>query len=136
MAYALLFLRILPVPFFEEFVHDYNENGDEFLQEDLNNVLKKIIPDETAEGQYNYPGEKHYEAVESWPDAKDYLPNGDRSALLNGDAHLKARLLGSSQVFEVDNGKLGVGVTGYIYFVDFDRTRERNRKCRVIILGE
>lgn len=31
--------------FFEEFVHDYNEAGDEFLQEDLNDVLKKIIPD-------------------------------------------------------------------------------------------
>ena len=31
--------------FFEEFVHDYNENGDEFLQEDLNNALAKIIPD-------------------------------------------------------------------------------------------
>ena len=30
--------------FFEEFVHDYNEAGDEFLQEDLNDVLKKIIP--------------------------------------------------------------------------------------------
>ena len=32
--------------FFEEFVHDYNENGDEFLQADLNNVLKKIIPED------------------------------------------------------------------------------------------
>lgn len=28
--------------FFEEFCHDYNEDGDEFLQEDLNNVLAKI----------------------------------------------------------------------------------------------
>lgn len=27
--------------FFEEFVHDYNEAGDEFLQEDLNNVLER-----------------------------------------------------------------------------------------------
>lgn len=122
--------------FFEEFVHDYTENGDEFLQADLNNVLKKIIPDNTAEGQYNYPGEKHYEAVQSWPDADDYLPNGDRRALLNCDAHLKATLLGSSQVFEVDNGKLGVGTTGYIYFADFDRTRSRTRKCKIIIMGE
>lgn len=122
--------------FFEEFVHDYTESGDEFLQADLNNVLKKIIPDNIAEGQYNYPGEKHYEAVASWPDAESYLPNGDRSALFNCDAHLKATLLGSSEVFEVDNGKLGVGVTGYIYFVDFDRTRSRNRKCKVIVLGE
>lgn len=122
--------------FFEEFVHDFTEDGDEFLQVDLNNVLKKIIPDHTEAGQYNYPGEEHYKAVESWPDAKEYLPNGDRTALFNGDAHLKATLLGSSEVFEVDNGKLGVGVTGYIYFVDFDRTRSRNRKCKIIIMGE
>ena len=27
--------------FFEEFVHDYTEDGDEFLQVDLNNVLEK-----------------------------------------------------------------------------------------------
>ncbi|SKC63582.1 YjbQ family protein [Maledivibacter halophilus] len=122
--------------FFEEFVHDYTEDGDEFLQVDLNNVLQKIIPDNVAQGQYNYPGEKHYEAVESWPNAEDYLPNGDRSALFNCDAHLKSTLLGSSQILEVDEGKLGVGKTGYVYFVDFDRTRSRSRKCRVIILGE
>ena len=43
--------------------NDYTENGDEFLQADLNNILQKLIPDNIAEGQYNYPGEKHYEAV-------------------------------------------------------------------------
>lgn len=122
--------------FFEEFVHDYTENGDEFLQADLNDVLKKIIPDNIAEGQYRYPGEKHYEAVASWPNAEDYLPGGDRTALLNCDAHLKATLIGSSETFEVDNGKLGVGTTGYVYFVDFDRTRSRTRKCKIIVMGE
>ena len=65
--------------FFEEFVHDYTEDGDEFLQVDLNNVLEKIIPNQTDYGQYTYPGEKHYEAVESWPDAEVYLPGGDRT---------------------------------------------------------
>lgn len=122
--------------FFEEFVHDYTEDGDEFLQKDLNLVLKKIIPDNIAEGQYNYPGKKHYKAVASWKNAEEYLPNGDRTALLNCDAHLKATLIGSSETFEVDNGNLGVGTTGYIYFVDFDRTRARTRKCKIIIIGE
>lgn len=122
--------------FFEEFVHDYNEAGDEFLQEDLNDVLKKIIPDHVSEDQYNYPGEEHYKAVESWPDADTYLPNGDRTALFNGDAHLRSTLIGSSATLEVDEGKLGVGATGYVYFVDFDRTRERTRKCKIIVIGE
>lgn len=122
--------------FFEEFVHDFNEDGDEFLQADLNKVLAKIIPDQTSADVYTYPGEEHYAAVASWPDAEAYLPGGDRTALWNGDAHLKATILGSSQVFDVDNGKLGVGTTGYIYFVDFDRTRPRTRKCKIIIMGE
>ncbi len=122
--------------FFEEFVHDFNEAGDEFLQEDLNNVLAKIIPDQTGEGIYNYPGEKHYEAVRSWPDWEVYLPGGDRKALWNGDAHLKATMIGSSEVLDVTDGKLGVGETGYVYFVDFDRTRERTRKCRITVIGE
>lgn len=122
--------------FFEEFVHDITENGDEFLQIDLNNALGKLIPDQISADQYQYPGPKHYEAVESWPDAEAYLPGGDRTALFNGDAHLKATLIGSSETFEVADGRLGVGVTGYIYFVDFDRTRERDRNCSIIVIGE
>lgn len=31
---------------FEEFVHDKDFNGDEFLQVDLNNILDKIVPRE------------------------------------------------------------------------------------------
>jgi thiamine phosphate synthase YjbQ (UPF0047 family) len=122
--------------FFEEFVHDHNKSGDEFLQQDLNQVLAKIIPDHVSADQYAYPGEEHYKAVESWPDAASYLPSGDRTALFNGDAHLKSTLLGSSEVFDVDNGKLEAGMTGYVYFVDFDRTRARERKCKIIVIGE
>lgn len=122
--------------FFEEFVHDFNEAGDEFLQQDLNDVLTKIIPDQVNADIYTYPGEEHYKAVESWSNAAEYLPDGDRKALWNCDAHLKATLIGSSQTFDVDNGKLGVGTTGYVYFVDFDRTRPRTRKCKIIIIGE
>lgn len=122
--------------FYEEFVHDVNENGDEFLQEDLNNALEKIIPAHDSAESYIYPGEEHYQAVESWPNANDYLPGGDRSALWNADAHLKATILGSSETFEVSDGKLAVGKTGYIYFADFDTTRPRERKCSIVIIGE
>ena len=122
--------------FFEEFVHDYTEDGTEFLQADLNDVLKKIIPDHTDANQYLYPGIKHYEAVEQWPDVENWLPGGDRTLLFNGDAHLRATIIGSSQTFEVADGKLGVGETGYVYFVDFDRSRSRTRKCKLVIMGE
>ena len=41
-----------------------------------------------------------------------------------------------SVFFDVEDGKLGVGVTGYVYFVDFDRTRPRERKCKIVVIGE
>lgn len=122
--------------FFEEYVHDKMDNGDDFLQADLNDVLDKIIPRQLEANQFRYPGPEHFAAVRSWPNAAAYLPNDDISDLYNGDAHLRATLLGSSQTFEVTEGKLGVGVTGYIYFVDFDRTHPRKRKCSVIVIGE
>lgn len=122
--------------FFEEFVHDVDENGTEFLQNDLNAALEKIIPNQTGWGQYQYPGEEHFKAVEAWPDTAAYLPNGDRTALWNCDAHLKATLIGSSETFEVADGTLGVGTTGYCYFVDFDRARARTRKCTIVVMGE
>lgn len=122
--------------FFEEYAHDEDETGNESLQVDLNNVLEKIIPDHDSAETFVYPGEEHYQAVESWPNAEDYLPGGDRTALWNGDAHLKATIIGSSEVFDVSSGKLGVGSTGYIYFADFDRTRSRQRKCKIAVIGE
>lgn len=125
--------------YYDEWAHDLMEDGTDFLQQDLNNVLGKIVPEQRdfppAEG-YNYPGEEHFVAVESWPTAKEYLPGGDRSQLLNADAHLKANLMGSSQVFPVIDGALGFGVTGYIFFADWDRARARGRACRVTVIGE
>ena len=117
--------------FFEEYAHD----GDESLQHDLNVGLAKIFPDHVDANTYTYPGEEHYKAVEAWPNAKEYLPNG-RQDLWNGDAHLRSTLIGSSEVFDVTEGKLGVGSTGYIYFEDFDRTRGRQRRCVITVLGE
>ena len=90
--------------FFEEYVHDTMPNGKEFIQQDLDNALAKIIPDQTAWGQYFYPGLKHLEEVEAWPDYLKYLPSGTREELWNADAHLKATILGNSATFEVDNG--------------------------------
>ena len=122
--------------FFEEYVHDVMPNGKEFIQQDLDNCLAKIIPDQTAWGQYYYPGVQHLEEVESWPDYLKYLPSGTREELWNADAHLKATILGNSATFVVEDGALGVGKTGYIYFVDFDRTHERDRRCKVVVIGE
>ena len=122
--------------FYEEYVHDRMPDGKEFLLQDLDNVLKKIIPDQTAWGQYFYPGTMHLEEVESWDDYLKYLPSGTREELMNADAHLRSTILGNSATFSVEDGKLATGKTGYIYFVDFDRTHPRSRRCKVVVMGE
>lgn len=120
--------------FLEEFTSDTDEFGDEYLQIDLNDILDNIAPPHVDEDVYNYPGEMHYQNVESWPNAEKYLPGGDRSALWNGDAHLKSTIIGASETLNVVDGELGVGSTGYIYFADFDRTRPRERTCTITII--
>ena len=50
--------------FYEEFTHDFDERGNEFLQNDLNTVLEKIIPNHTSATTYSYPGPEHYKDVQ------------------------------------------------------------------------
>ena len=119
--------------FFEEFVHDLDYNGDEFLQVDLNRVLERIVPREVTEGtDYRYPGAKHLDFLLSL-NHKDHP--SDPAVLLNGDAHIRASLLGASEIFVVKEGQLMTGVVGSIYFVDFDQNRVRDRICHLNFIG-
>lgn len=124
--------------FFEEYIHDYTEEGDEYLQADLNDVLEKIVPTHKTSEQYRYPGPRHFEEVFSWPEEKirSFLPHMQKSECYNADGHLRSTLIGNSVTLDVEKGKLGVGLTGYIYFVDFDCTHERKRHCKIIVFGK
>ena len=122
--------------FSEEYDHDHTPTGDTFLQADLSDGLEKIFPEQHDWSTYRYPGLDHFEEVESWPNPEQYLPNMDRRMLWNGDAHLRSTLIGSNQTFEVADGKLQMNGLASIFFVDYDRTRERTRKVRVIVVGE
>lgn len=119
--------------FFEEFMHDRNYYGDEYLQVDLNHVLDRIVPVQKTENQYYSPGPEHiaYGMAKTDPDypAKEWT-------MLNTDGHLRSTLLGSSETLIVKDGELLNGKVGYVYFVDFDQTRERNRVCNIVIIGE
>ncbi|MCB2831226.1 YjbQ family protein [Streptococcus dysgalactiae] len=122
--------------FFEEYTHDKDAEGDDFLNLDLSEQLERIIPRHFAKESYHYPGPAHYQAVLAWENPEDWLPNGDKTALWNADAHLKATLLGSSQTIAITSGKWNVGKTGYLYLVDFDRTRERKRHYHITVIGD
>lgn len=118
--------------FFEEFMHDRNFYGDEFLHVDLNEVLDRVVPRQTTEGQYHSPGPEHlaYGMAKADPDypAQEWT-------MLNTDGHLRSDLLGASETFPIKGGELLVGAVGSIYFVDFDQTRERDRHINVVVLG-
>ncbi|MGL5694226.1 MAG: secondary thiamine-phosphate synthase enzyme YjbQ [Peptostreptococcaceae bacterium] len=118
---------------FEEYMHDVDFNGDEFLQVDLNNIMDKIVPRNTTDQQYRHPGPMHTEFAMGLED-----PNypTDKGTLLNTDAHIRASMFGSSETFIIQDEELLIGTVGYIYFIDWDQNRVRNRHCRVIVMGE
>lgn len=119
---------------FEEYVHDTDFNGDEFLQVDLNRILDRIIPREKTENmEYRYPGPKHVDFLMSLDDPQ--FPC-DPATILNGDAHIRASFFGASETFILREGSLMTGSVGYIYFIDWDQNRVRKRKCHVMIMGE
>jgi len=119
---------------FEEFVHDTDYNGVEYLQVDLNKILDRIIPRELTDNmEYRYPGPKHLDFLLSMNDA-NYPP--DPGSILNGDAHIRGSLFGASETFIIENGEILIGVVGSIYFIDWDQNRERKRTCHVLVCGE
>ena len=74
-----------------------NENADPTVVKDMLNTLNKLIPH-----QNNY---LHSEG--------------------NSDAHIKASLIGASEVIFIQNGKLMLGTWQGIFFCEFDGPRSR-----------
>lgn len=60
----------------------------------------------------------------------------DPATILNGDAISVLSFFGASESFILHEGKLEIGSVGYIYFVDFDQNRVRNRTCHLMLMGE
>jgi len=119
---------------FEEFVHDYDWNGDEYLQVDLNRILDRLIPRQLTESDYLYPGSKHVEFMYEIAEKDDNYP-ADLTTILNADAHMRSSLFGASETFPIEDAEIKIGTVGSIYFVDWDQNRERNRKCKITIMG-
>jgi len=81
------------------------ENWDESVQTDVINLLNKLIPS----GVWEH-------------DRQDG----------NGDAHLKAGIVGPSETIPIINGKMGLSTWQNIFFCEFDGPRQ-NRKIVVTI---
>ena len=98
-----------------------------YLQQDLTDVLEKIIPTCRKEGQYMHPG----------PELTVFSAEHgeDKPGTLNTDAHLRSSILGRSESIPIIDGNLELGEFGHIYFVDFDHTRPRERNVAVQLIG-
>jgi secondary thiamine-phosphate synthase enzyme len=107
---------------------DVNYWGEQFILQDMVNILEKLIPTCRTEGQYLHPGPKHIEIASR--ERKE-----EASWSLNTDAHLRSVLLGRSVSIPVIDGKMQLGEFGRIYFAYFDQVRARERTVRVEIVG-
>lgn len=83
-----------------------NESADPSVREDIVMVLNQIVP---------------------WK-------AGYRHAEGNSPAHIKTSLIGSSELVEVQNGRLVLGTWQGIFFCEFDGPR--TRKLNVAMLGK
>ena len=84
------------------------ENWDESVQNDVVNLLKKLIPS----GVWQH-------------DAQDN----------NGDSHLKAGIIGPSETIPIINGKMGLSTWQNIFLCEFDGPRSK-RDIVVSVLSD
>ena len=114
----------------QELSHDKNYYGLEYLQQDICNVMEKLIPTCRSEGQYMHPGPKHIDF------AMNEVGEVGEWTCLNTDAHLRSCILGRSESIVIENGRPDLGEFGHVYMIDWDQVRERERMVQIQIIGE
>lgn len=112
----------------QECAFDKSMTGLETLQQDFVDIFQNFIPECYKEGIYLHPGPKALKFAEEHGE--------DARGCHNTDAHLRSALVGRSETIALINGKIDLGDYGFIYFIDFDKTRGRERTIQVTVIGE
>ena len=112
----------------QECAFDMSMTGLETLQQDLIDVFEKIVPTCSREGIYLHPGVKELKFAEEHGE--------DARGCHNTDAHLISSIIGRSLTAVIEDGTPDLGEFGFIYFIDWDKTRARERTVQIMILGE
>lgn len=112
----------------QECAFDLSMTGLETLQQDLVNVLEKMIPTCRSEGIYLHPGPKALSFAQEHGE--------DNFGCHNTDAHLRSSIIGRSVTIVVAGGDMDLGEFGRVHFIDFDQTRARTRTVQVMVMGE
>ncbi len=112
----------------QECAFDMSMTGLETLQQDLVNVMDKMVPECKYEGMYLHPGPKALKFAEEHDE--------DAWGCHNTDAHLRSSIIGRSETIVIDAGECDLGEFGFVYFIDFDDTRGRTRTVQIMLIGE
>lgn len=81
-----------------------NESDDPDVARDIGDTLDRLVP--------RHASYKHYEG--------------------NADSHIKASLVGVSEIVPLEGGKLGLGRWQGIFFCEFDGPRRREVKVKIV----
>ena len=112
----------------QETSHDIDNFNLEYLQHDLLDIMRKLIPDFREEGMYRHPGPVHLQFGRYVDEPGDYTS-------YNTDGHLRSAFFGRSETLTIKDGILDGGEFAHIYFIDWDQVRARRRQINVTIMG-
>lgn len=112
----------------QEASHDIDSFDLEYLQHDLLDIMRKMIPDFAEEGQYRHPGPIHAQYGRHVDEPGNYTS-------MNTDGHLRSVFFGRSETITVKDGVLDAGEFAHIYFIDWDHVRARPRQVNVTVMG-
>lgn len=112
----------------QEASHDFTSFDLEYLQHDLLDIMRKLVPDYAEEGQYRHPGPIHAQYGR-------YVNEPGNYTSMNTDGHLRSSFFGRSETMTIKDGVLDGGEFARIFFVDWDHVRARRRQVNLTIMG-
>ena len=112
----------------QEASHDIDTFDLEYLQHDLLDIMRKMIPDYVNEGDYRHPGPIHAQYGR-------YVDEPGNFSAMNTDGHLRSSFFGRSETMTIKEGILDGGEFAHVYFIDWDHVRARHRQVNVTVMG-
>ncbi len=112
----------------QECSHDIDSFDLEFLQHDLLDIMRGLVPDFKVEHQYRHPGPIHAQFGRYVDEPGDFTS-------MNTDGHLRSCFFGRSETMTIKDGELDGGEFAHIYFIDWDQVRARHRQVNVTVMG-
>ena len=100
----------------------------EFLQHDLLDIMRKMIPDFAEEHQYRHPGPIHAQYGRYVNEPGDY-------SSMNTDGHLRSCFFGRSETMTIKDGIVDGGKFAHVYFIDWDHVLARRRQVNITVMG-